>query len=316
MFYKNFVFFKKVQKCYILLSQIHENIFLKMFFFKHIKYILPKTKLIALSYNFLKIIYFLIKALGTSPKTRSLCYISILKISFKINKLFFLKKFSSISLSYKGSQLNKKKIFCKKKKLYLYNFFFIKSFFFWSLPINWYYHFITNKIYLILLTSKGSYIFKPLVWGIYIVTKYLCATIYWLLEIPIPLGFSSAIQYFWYSYYYYWLYLNKFLFATSAGTFIKFLFFDNQKEVFYIQLPSLKIIVIPLKGYIFVGRNSNIFLNKIIRGGFFSNYISWKKQSYSTRGVSMNPVDHPNGGRTRVKNPLKTPWGYIAKKGK
>ena len=130
MFYKNFVFFKKVQKCYILLSQIHENIFLKMFFFKHIKYILPKTKLIALSYNFLKIIYFLIKALGTSPKTRSLCYISILKISFKINKLFFLKKFSSISLSYKGSQLNKKKIFCKKKKIVFIQFFFYKKLFF------------------------------------------------------------------------------------------------------------------------------------------------------------------------------------------
>jgi ribosomal protein L2 len=34
------------------------------------------------------------------------------------------------------------------------------------------------------------------------------------------------------------------------------------------------------------------------------------------RGVAKNPVDHPNGGRSKTKQPLKTPWGLIAKHNK
>ncbi len=30
----------------------------------------------------------------------------------------------------------------------------------------------------------------------------------------------------------------------------------------------------------------------------------------------MNPVDHPNGGRTKAKQPEKTPWGWVAKNSK
>ena len=35
--------------------------------------------------------------------------------------------------------------------------------------------------------------------------------------------------------------------------------------------------------------------------------MTTKQTSYSTRGISKNPVDHPNGGRTNTKNPKKTP---------
>jgi ribosomal protein L2 len=34
------------------------------------------------------------------------------------------------------------------------------------------------------------------------------------------------------------------------------------------------------------------------------------------RGVAMNPVDHPNGGRTKSCSPELSPWGWIAKKNK
>jgi ribosomal protein L2 len=30
----------------------------------------------------------------------------------------------------------------------------------------------------------------------------------------------------------------------------------------------------------------------------------------------MNPVDHPNGGRTKSVQPEKSPWSWIAKKKK
>mgnify|MGYP003341154397 CR=1 FL=1 len=71
-----------------------------------------------------------------------------------------------------------------------------------------------------------------------------------------------------------------------------------------------------MHGYVYVGRNSNIFNKNLIRGGFFSSLISFKKVKFNSRGVSKNPVDHPNGGRTNTKNPKKTPWGLIAKKSK
>jgi ribosomal protein L2 len=30
----------------------------------------------------------------------------------------------------------------------------------------------------------------------------------------------------------------------------------------------------------------------------------------------MNPVDHPNGGRTKTNSPTKSAWGWISKKSK
>lgn len=34
------------------------------------------------------------------------------------------------------------------------------------------------------------------------------------------------------------------------------------------------------------------------------------------RSCAKNPVDHPNGGRTRGKTLMKTPWGRVARSGK
>jgi large subunit ribosomal protein L2 len=33
----------------------------------------------------------------------------------------------------------------------------------------------------------------------------------------------------------------------------------------------------------------------------------------SVRGVAMNPVDHPHGGRTNGGRPSVTPWGLPTK---
>lgn len=33
----------------------------------------------------------------------------------------------------------------------------------------------------------------------------------------------------------------------------------------------------------------------------------------TVRGVAMNPVDHPHGGRTKTNSPELTPWNKIAK---
>lgn len=36
----------------------------------------------------------------------------------------------------------------------------------------------------------------------------------------------------------------------------------------------------------------------------------------TVRGVAQNAVDHPNGGRTKTNKPERSPWGWVAKKGK
>lgn len=63
-----------------------------------------------------------------------------------------------------------------------------------------------------------------------------------------------------------------------------------------------------------VGRASNIDnLNN-----FFSKAGYKRKLNYrpNVRGVAMNPVDNPHGGRTKTNSPELTPWGKIAKIGK
>jgi large subunit ribosomal protein L2 len=52
---------------------------------------------------------------------------------------------------------------------------------------------------------------------------------------------------------------------------------------------------------------TNLFLNKNVDGKWgFSNF---SKKRIIVRGVAMNPVDHPNGGRTKAKQPELSPWG-------
>lgn len=57
----------------------------------------------------------------------------------------------------------------------------------------------------------------------------------------------------------------------------------------------------------FIGKNTNFFTNKFVEGKWGTS-LSRTKQ-LSVRGVAMNPVDHPNGGRTKAKQPEKSPWG-------
>lgn len=54
-----------------------------------------------------------------------------------------------------------------------------------------------------------------------------------------------------------------------------------------------------------MGRVSNIFHKKEIFGkaGYFRNL----NVRSTVRGVAMNPVDHPHGGRTKSSSPEITP---------
>lgn len=103
-------------------------------------------------------------------------------------------------------------------------------------------------------------------------------------------------------------------YARSAGTYCILLSNDLDKGFSKIRLPSSKHIVVSSDCMVTLGRVSNLFANKEIVGKAGRNVL-WGKRP-SVRGVAMNPVDHPHGGRTKTNSPELTPWGKIAKHNK
>jgi large subunit ribosomal protein L2 len=80
---------------------------------------------------------------------------------------------------------------------------------------------------------------------------------------------------------------------------------DSEKNLSKIRLPSLKSIFVSSDCMVTLGRSSNVFSNKEIVGKAGRNVLIGKRPS--VRGVAMNPVDHPHGGRTKTNSPELTP---------
>lgn len=111
---------------------------------------------------------------------------------------------------------------------------------------------------------------------------------------------------------------NKFnqyaAFAKSSGCNAIREKIDKKYKLIYISLPSKKKTILHYNIYCVFSKHYNKFFNKIVEGGWgFTHKI---KKLISVRGVAKNPVDHPNGGRTKAKQPELSPWGWIAKHNK
>lgn len=107
---------------------------------------------------------------------------------------------------------------------------------------------------------------------------------------------------------------NKTTFIKSSGTFGLRVKGKKTIKLILIKLPSEKIYFFIKKSTGIIGKNTNFFNNKFIEGKWGFSIKTSKK--LVVRGVAMNPVDHPNGGRTKAKQPEKSPWGWIAKQKK
>lgn len=93
--------------------------------------------------------------------------------------------------------------------------------------------------------------------------------------------------------------------ACAAGTFLKVLYKTFCKNYILIMLPSGIKKKFSILCYAVLGRNSNQNLNKYKLGFAGINFKLGNRPI--VRGVAMNPVDHPNGGRTKTNKPEKTP---------
>lgn len=98
-------------------------------------------------------------------------------------------------------------------------------------------------------------------------------------------------------------------YSRSAGTFC--LLVNIVKDIAKVKLPSSQVIFINVDCFATVGIISNIFFKKqnFGKAGILRN----KNKRPITRGIAMNPVDHPHGGRTNGGRFCVTPWGKLTK---
>jgi large subunit ribosomal protein L2 len=87
--------------------------------------------------------------------------------------------------------------------------------------------------------------------------------------------------------------------------------FNLEKKLSFVQLPTKKTFWVSWYCVGTSGRASNIESNKqfLTKAGINRH----KNIRPTVRGVAMNPVDHPHGGRCKTNSPEVTPWSRIAK---
>jgi large subunit ribosomal protein L2 len=98
-------------------------------------------------------------------------------------------------------------------------------------------------------------------------------------------------------------------YARSAGTFCQLI--QKTTEICKIKLPSGKILELSDTAYATVGEVSNKVFNTICLGKAGVNRLRGFRPI--VRGIAMNPVDHPHGGRANSGFVKVTPWGIPTK---
>lgn len=97
--------------------------------------------------------------------------------------------------------------------------------------------------------------------------------------------------------------------VRAAGTFGQII--QKTESNCKIKLPSGYIKEFPIKTFATLGVVSNLQNNLVVIGKAGTNRLLGKRPS--VRGIAMNPVDHPHGGRTNGGMPSVTPWGKPTK---
>jgi large subunit ribosomal protein L2 len=78
-----------------------------------------------------------------------------------------------------------------------------------------------------------------------------------------------------------------------------------------VKLPSGTLISLLPSAYATIGVLSNLNHNKIVIGKAGTNRLKGIRPS--VRGIAMNPVDHPHGGRSNGGCAAMTPWGKLTR---
>lgn len=107
---------------------------------------------------------------------------------------------------------------------------------------------------------------------------------------------------------------SKFTYAKSSGSYCLKVRALKREKLIKIVLPSNIIIFLPKICGCFFGERLDFDIEKYKQGKW--GFSIKKYKNLHVRGVAKNPVDHPNGGRTKSCKPEKSPWGWVAKQNK
>lgn len=100
-------------------------------------------------------------------------------------------------------------------------------------------------------------------------------------------------------------------YTTAGGTHSVKLQAEKREKCIKVRLVSGSIKFFDKSVYCLVGVNIQTNKHNYIVGKAGNNINIGKNKL--VRGVAMNPVDHPNGGRTKSCSPELSPWGWVAK---
>ena len=95
--------------------------------------------------------------------------------------------------------------------------------------------------------------------------------------------------------------------ALAGGRFVTILAANSNKTI--VLLPSGKKLLIPNNFYATSGIVSTSLKPKLYKAG----QNRWRGIRPKVRGVAINPIDHPHGGRTSGGRPCVRPWGKYTK---
>jgi large subunit ribosomal protein L2 len=99
------------------------------------------------------------------------------------------------------------------------------------------------------------------------------------------------------------------VYARSAGTFCQLM--EKVSGFGKIKLPSGNFILVNLNEFAFLGKIDNSIAKQIKLGKAGRNRLKGVRPS--VRGIAMNPVDHPHGGKSNKGMIPVTPWGLPTK---
>ena len=171
-----------------------------------------------------------------------------------------------------------------------------------------------NKYYFLIKNNLNIYTYIPSIYGLFLGDYLKPNYINYFFNIN-QIGIILPLLYIKISSVISNIKINKhFKYIKSNGTFGLLLSKKLDLNKGLILLPSSKLVYIHLDNYAIIGRNFNIYHNKQYLGGYGLSYKLGQKPT--VRGVAMNPIDHPNGGRTKAKSPELSLWGWVAKHNK
>ncbi len=240
--------------------------------------------------------------------------------SFRHKKELYVSNFNSIFLKNyrkkKKNYITKKKKFCTQKDYYIskvvnkFNILATKNFLYQLKPY---------KKFIICETYNN---FNPIIPGIeHLTVGKLLLNLKWWNQKNIKFYYKGFLTYL-YTLPVFSIFCNvtnlknnKITYAKAGGSYC--ILKKNKKsksKLTSIVLPSKQNILLNKMTKIYMGKNTNFYINRLTEGKWGFSFHSYKK--INVRGVAMNPVDHPNGGRAKSVQPEKSPWNWVAKKSK